>query len=187
MKKLIFSALALFAVGFANAQDDGGMKFGVKAGVNFTNFTGDGEWDGKTGFFVGGLVDFGIGENFHIQPELLYSTEGAEVDLGEFGTADYGISYLRVPVMFKYYIMEGLNLQAGPQVAFKIGTAEDELDEFTESIDFGLGIGGGYEMTNGLMFDVRYNLGLSNVFEDVDGESSDNKNTGIMLGVGYRF
>lgn len=183
MKKLMFSALALFAFGFANAQDSD-MKFGVKGGVQFTNFTGDGDWDGKTGFYVGGLVDFAVAEDFHVQPELLFSMEGAEADLGALGTADYGITYLRVPIMAKYYIMDGLNLQAGPQVAFKIATAEDYGDEASKSIDFGLGIGAGYELEGGFLVDVRYNLGLSNISENDD---ADVKNTGIMLGVGYRF
>jgi opacity protein-like surface antigen len=186
MKKIVLSALALFAFGFANAQDakgDQGVRFGVKAGADFTNFTGDGEWDGKTGFYVGGLVDLTVAENFHVQPELLYSMEGAEVDV-EGATADYGVSYIRIPVMAKYYIMEGLSLQAGPEIAFKIGTAEDYADEAIKSMDFGLGIGGAYELASGLMFDVRYNLGLSNVSED---DTVDVKNTGIMLGLGYRF
>lgn len=183
MKKIIFSALALFAFGFANAQDADGIKFGVKAGVQFTNFSGDGDWDGKTGFYIGGLVDIPVAEDFHVQPELLYSMEGAEAE--EFGgTADYGISYLRIPIMAKYYVMEGLNLQAGPMVAFKIGTAEDYADEASKSIDFGLGIGAGYELPMGVFFDVRYNLGLSNI-SDEDG--TDVKNTGFQLGVGYRF
>ncbi|RZJ31851.1 MAG: PorT family protein [Flavobacterium sp.] len=189
MKKVILSALAICAFGFANAQDkgsDSGMRFGVKGGVQFTNFTGDGEWNGKTGFYVGGLVDFTVGENFHVQPELLYSMEGAEQDF-EGETFDYGVSYLRIPIMAKYYIMEGLNLQAGPEIAFKVGTAEDYADESIKSMDFGIGVGAGYELTNGLMFDLRYNLGLSNIAEEVDGESPDVKNTGIQLGLGYRF
>jgi len=174
MKKLILPVVALFAFGFANAQDSEGMKFGVKAGVNLTNFTGDGDSDGATGFYVGGLVDFAVGDNFHVQPELLYSMEGAK---------DASISYLRVPIMAKYYVMEGLSLQAGPEVAFKVA-ADDDIDELTKSIDFGIGAGAGYEMASGLMFDIRYNLGLSNISE-VD--AFDIKNTGIMIGLGYRF
>ncbi len=175
MKKLILSAVALFAFGFANAQDDDGMKFGVKAGVNLTNFAGDiDDADGATGFYVGGLVDFPVGENFYVQPELLYSMEGAD---------EASISYLRVPIMAKYYIIEGLSLQAGPEVAFKIG-ADDEIDELTKSIDFGIGAGAGYELSNGLMFDIRYNLGLSDISEV---EGLEVKNTGIMIGLGYRF
>ncbi|OOV18530.1 porin family protein [Flavobacterium sp. LM4] len=172
MKKIILSAIAVMAFGFANAQ---GTKFGVKAGVNLTNFTGDADTDAKTSFYVGGLADFSISEKFHIQPELLYSVEGADDDLS--------ISYLRVPVMAKYYVVQGLSLQAGPQLAVKVG-ADDEVDEVTKSIDFALGFGAGYELTNGLFFDARYNLGLANI-SDADG--FDLGNTGLQVGLGYRF
>lgn len=179
MKKIILSAMALLAFGFANAQDakgaDSGMHFGIKAGADFTNFTGDADSNGKTGFYIGGLVDFPVAENFHVQPELLYSMEGAD--------DDQGVSYLRIPIMAKYYVMEGLSLQAGPEIAFKV-SADDFIDDSVKSMDFGLGIGAGYELPMGLMFDARYNLGLSNISEDSD---FDVKNTGIMVGLGYRF
>lgn len=175
----------VFAFGFtAQAQDDAkssssseGMKFGVKAGLNMTNFTGDLDSDAKTSFYIGGLVDFAVSDKFHVQPELLYSMEGAD--------DDGGISYLRVPIMAKYYIMEGLSLQAGPEIAFKVATEEDLLDEMTKSTDFGLGFGAGYELSNGLMFDARYNAGMTNIY-DGDGDF-DIKNTGFQIGLGYRF
>lgn len=181
MKKLFLAGAALLAFTAASAQADG-TKFGIKGGVQFTNFAGDGDWNGKTGFYVGGLVDLAVAENFHIQPELLFSMEGAEGDTPP-NDVDFGISYLRIPVMLKYYVMEGFNLQVGPEIAFKIATAEEAVDEAITSTDFGLGAGLGYEMASGLMFDVRYNLGLSNITEG-DG---DLKNTGIQLGLGYRF
>lgn len=174
MKKIILSAIAVMAFGFANAQD---IKFGVKGGLSNTNFGGDVEGtDAKTSFYIGGLVDFSVSEKFHIQPELLYSNEGADDDLG--------VSYLRLPVMAKYYVAEGFSLQAGPELAFKIGTEEDEVDEAIKSLDFGLGFGAGYELTNGLFFDARYNLGLANISEFDGGEI---KNTGFQIGLGYRF
>ncbi len=173
MKKLFLSILAVVAFGTANAQD---IKFGVKAGANFSNFTGDFDSDGKTGFYVGGLADFSVSEKFHVQPELLYSMEGAD--------NDGGVSYLRLPIMAKYYVMEGLNLQAGPTVAFKIG-ADDAIDDTIASLDYGLGFGAGFEMASGLFFDLRYNLGLANVY---DGSGDfDVKNTNFQVGLGYRF
>lgn len=182
MKKVILSALAIFAFGFANAQSKGGdsnITFGVKGGVQNTTFTGDiDDVDAATSFYVGGLVDFTISETFHFQPELLYSVEGAD---------KASLSYLRIPLMAKYYVMEGLSLQAGPEVAFKIAAEDDFLDESTKSIDFGLGIGAGYELSNGLMFDLRYNLGLSSIFEEVDGEDFSVQNAGFQIGLGYRF
>ncbi len=175
MKKIILTVAAVFAFGFANAQDGDGAKFGIKAGLNMSNFTGDVESDAATSFYVGGLVDLAISENFHIQPEVLYSMEGAD---------NASLSYLRIPVMAKYYVMEGFNLQAGPSLAFKVAAEDDFTDEATKSMDLGLGIGAAYELPMGLFFDLRYNLGLMDISE-VDG--AEIKNTNLQLGLGYRF
>lgn len=171
MKKIMLSILAVVAFGTANAQD---IKFGVKAGANFSNFSGDADTDGLTSFYIGGLADFAVSEKFHVQPELLYSMEGAK---------DAEMSFLRIPIMAKYYVAEGFNLQAGPSIGFKM-SADDGLDEVTKSMDFGLGLGAAYELPIGVFFDARYNLGLSNI-SDVDG--FDVKTTNFQVGVGYRF
>ncbi len=172
MKKIILTIAAVFAFGAAGAQE---MKFGVKAGLNNSNFTGDADTDAATSFYVGGLVDFTVSEKFHVQPELLYSVEGAD---------KASVSYLRVPVMAKYYVMEGLSLQAGPEFAFKIGAEDDLTDDLVKSLDYGLGIGAGYELTSGLFFDARYNLGLANISES---DLVDIGTSSIQIGLGYRF
>lgn len=171
MKKILLTVAAVFALGTASAQD---MKFGVKAGLVNSNLTGDADADAATSFYLGGLVDFTVSEKFHVQPELLYSMEGAD---------DASISYLRVPVMAKYYVMDGLSLQAGPEFAFKI-SADDSIDEATKSLDYGLGLGAGYELESGLFFDARYNLGLANI-SDVD--AFDFGVSSFQVGLGYRF
>lgn len=181
MKKIILTMAAVFAFSFANAQDKGGssdMRFGVKAGYINSNITGDLEGDATSSFYIGGLVDFTISENFHVQPELLYSMEGAK---------DAALNYIRIPVMAKFYIMEGLNLQAGPEIAFLAGG--DEIKDNIKSMDYGLGIGAGYELESGLFFDARYNLGLADI-GDFDGtilEGAEAKNTSFQIGLGYRF
>lgn len=166
----------VFATTFVNAQDKGGMKFGVKAGYLSSNFTGDFDGgDARSSFYIGGLVDFAVSEKFHVQPELLYSMEGNGEDEGN-------LDFIRIPVMGKYYVTEAFNLQAGPQIAFVAGGGA--VKDFTKSMDFGLGFGAGYEMSSGLFFDARYNLGLSNI-SDVDG--TDGKTTSFNVGLGYRF
>ena len=172
MKKIILTIAAVFVIGAASAQD---MKFGVKAGLNNSNFTGDADTDAAISFYVGGLVDFAISEKFHIQPEVLYSMEGADND-------EFNLSFIRIPIMAKYYIMEGLNLQAGPQVAFVAGGGA--VKDVSKSLDYGIGIGAGYELTSGLFFDARYNLGLANI-SDVD--LVEYGTVSIQVGLGYRF
>jgi opacity protein-like surface antigen len=180
MKKIILTMAAVFALTFANAQGkksggDDSMKFGVKAGYTSSNFTGDvSGTQANGGFYVGGLVDFSVSEKFHVQPELLYSIEGAK---------DAKLNYLRIPIMAKYYVADGLSLQAGPELAFKAG-GDDTVKDSAKSMDYGLGIGAGYELTNGLMFDARYNLGLNNIDNTGFGTV---KNVSFNIGLGYRF
>jgi hypothetical protein len=72
MKKIILSVAAVFAFGFANAQE---VKFGAKAGVNFSTFTGDAEdVDGKVGFQVGAFAEI-IGDEILFKG-CLFSLDG---------------------------------------------------------------------------------------------------------------
>ena len=179
MKKIVLSIAAILAFGMVSAQATQGMKFGVKAGLNNSNFTGDADTNSKTGFYVGGFMDYGITANFHLQPELLYSMEGADDDLG--------VSYLKVPIMAKYYVIEGLNLQAGPYLGFKVATENDDFDKELNGFDFGIGAGAAYDLPIGLFFDARYNIGLQNINKNDADPSLDTKNTVIQVGVGYKF
>jgi hypothetical protein len=56
------------------------IRFGAKAGVNFASVGGEDvpNLEGKTGFHIGGLVEILFTEKLGIQPEILYSTQGAK-------------------------------------------------------------------------------------------------------------
>jgi hypothetical protein len=204
MKKIILSALALTAFTFtANAQTPD-LKLGAKAGVNFANLNGGESMDMKTGFHVGVLAEIFINEKFSVQPEILYSAQGAEKS-----GLKYEYNYINVPIMGKYYVMDGLNVQFGPQIGFlasaksKGGFSFEDLDiegtgdikDFTQKVDFGLNFGVGYELPMGLFFDARYNLGLTKVNKkinideelDLDIEQKDIKNGVFQISVGYKF
>ncbi|NAS30219.1 outer membrane beta-barrel protein [Flavobacteriaceae bacterium R38] len=176
MKKLFIVALAMFGfVSLTNAQS---VKFGVKAGANFSNFDvdtsfGSGSPEGATSFYAGVLVDLGISEKIHIQPEALYSIEGAE---------DADVTFIDIPVMLKYYIIDGLNVQGGPQFGILVD-AEGGTDGL-KTANFSLNLGAAYEFPVGFFIDGRYNFGLSNI-SDVSG--IDLNTRGLQLGVGYRF
>ncbi len=192
MKKLLLTAAAVFAFGFANAQE---VKFGVKAGLNMTTITG-GEFSGgtKAGFHIGGLAEIKLTDKFAIQPELLFSTKGSSYAF--FGIdVDQNLSYVDMPVMAKYFVIEGLSIEAGPNVGFLVaaelkGDGEDvDNKDDLKSVDFGLNFGAGYELKNGLMFQARYNIGLADISEEEDGDpyTFDEKNAGFSLSVGYKF
>ena len=183
MKKLLFF-LMISGVFVWNVQSQD-LHFGVKAGANFSNLKistdfGSASPDGATSFYVGALADIGFSEKFHVQPEILYSMEGAK---------DADISFLNIPVMLKYYILGGLNIQAGPQIGILLD-AEGGTDGLKSS-NFGVNFGAAYELAGGFFVDARYNLGLSNI-TDISGdpdilEDISLKTKGFQLGVGYRF
>ena len=183
MKKFLIIAIVSGVFTWnAQAQD---VKFGVKAGANFSNVKVSTDFggvtpDGATSFYVGGLADIGLTDKIHIQPELQYSIEGSK---------DADVSFVNVPVMLKYYIIEGLNVQAGPQLGILVD-AEGGTDGL-KSTNLGFNFGAAYELVGGFFVDARYNLGLSDIsdIETDPGFSGDVsvKTQGFQLGVGYRF
>ena len=182
MKKLIFIGLLFFSISAVQAQD---MGFGIKGGVNFASLNGDDAdgWDGRTGFHLGLLAEFGLSESFAIQPEILYSAQGAEMD-----DVTFKLDYLTIPVMAKYFATDAFSIEAGPYIGFNT-TSEWDLDgdtvdlkDETESTDFGVGLGLGYELPMGVFFQARYAMGLSDI-----GSDADIKNSVFQLSVGYKL
>lgn len=169
MKKLFLSAIAVCAFGITSAQD---MNFGVKAGVNMASAKfdvgGGSVSESGTGFFVGGLAEFSIGEKMKLQPELLYQI---------LTISDADFSFINVPVIFKYYVTDEIAVNAGPAIQYfldgdKVFEAADE-STFKVNLDFG----GSYDITENFEASLRYSAGLM----------GDLKVSGIQLGVGYKF
>ncbi len=138
--------------------------------------------DSRTSFHLGLIGEIMVAENFSVQPEVFYSAQGAKSD-----DVTLQLDYVSVPIMAKYFVAEGLSLEAGPQVAFNV-KAQWEMDGETEDIDdvesvnFGAGLGLGYQLPQGIFFQARYNLGFSEIVQD-----SDMKNNVMQLSVGYFF
>ncbi len=190
-KSFLIIAIIVFGLTNLNAQE---VKFGAKAGLNLASVSGD-ETDGldsRTAFHIGAVAEISVSDKFSVQPELLYSAQGAK-DSFEGIDVDLKIDYINLPIMAKFYVADGFSLEAGPQVGFLLsakaeggGESIDFKDE-TKGIDFGANLGVGYKLESGLNFGARYNLGLSNIN---DGEGSDdfkNQNSVIQLSVGYFF
>ncbi|MGM8361197.1 porin family protein [Flavobacterium sp. ARAG 55.4] len=198
MKKIILSALAVFAFGITNAQE---TKFGLKVGGNLsslraTNFEGGDDitikFNGNVGFLAGGFAEIKVANKFAVQPEVLFSYESNT--MAAEGDVDFNLSYINVPVMAKYFASEKISLQVGPQIGFLVGAkakfegdSEDIKDDL-ETVNFGLNFGLGYELTENVAVDFRYNIGLTGITkEDFLGEDSKLKTSGFSLAVGYKF
>lgn len=179
MKKLI-AVITLFIGTTAFSQE---IDLGVKAGANFANVSDVDDLSSKTGFQAGVFAGIKFSDKIGIQADLLYSQQGAEFDAGEFD-----LSYVNVPVVLKYYIVQGLNLQAGPQFGFIVDD-KISLDVFgdiadAEKADVSGIVGAGYDFPFGVRVDARYNFGFTDVSEDVEGT---NKNSVFSVALGYSF
>ena len=179
---------------FGTAQAQHGSRhsaFGIKGGANFYNINTDPDTDLKTtvGFNVGAMGHIHLGKTWALQPEIVYSTQGAKQSL-PFGLGDYklNLGYINVPILVQYMFSNGFRIEAGPQVGFLVnanekvaGTKTDVKDQFS-NVDFGIGAGLSYvHPKSGLGIDARYNLGLSNIAEG----GGTAKNRGAQLGVFY--
>ncbi|MBD0403156.1 porin family protein [Flammeovirga sp. EKP202] len=161
------------------------VKGGVKGGLNVSNIGGDSEGTkSKMGIHVGGFVQFRASNSLCIQPELVYSMQGAS--LGDGVNVKY--NYINVPVIFKLYPeSHGFNFQAGPQLGIlggaKVSDGSDSIDvsDQVEGIDFALAVGLGYDF-NGMTLDARYNIGLSST-----SDAGSYPNNVFQLGLGVYF
>ena len=187
MKKVVFATVIALVLSLVtvHAQE---VKFGAKAGLNFAFVTGDNtkDFDPTTNFHVGLMAEFKISNKFSLQPELIYSGQGADTNIDSEGSI--GLNYLNIPLIGKYYVTERLSLEAGPQIGFLLSSKGGSINykDFLKSTDFGANIGVGYKLDNGLNFGARYNLGLTNII-DVDGFSDKNRNGVVQLSVGFFF
>ena len=193
MKKLLFIAVTA-SLTLLNCSSIA-PSIGAKAGVNFSDITGDDvdSFKGLTSFHFGAVVEIPVSDGFSFQPEILYSAQGSDYEEESF-SGSVKADYLNVPLMAKFYVGEGFSVEAGPQIGLLM-SAKDEYDggdedikDFLKSTDFGVNIGLGYKLESGLNFGARYNLGLSNVndSDDFDG-GSEYKNGVIQVSVGYFF
>ena len=177
MKKSIKFILAFVLLGqFSNAQS---IKFGVKGGANFSNVSIQGVNSGNlTSYHFGAILEIKT-PFIGIQPEILYSSQGATVS----GFSDVKLDYVAVPIVLKYYITK-LSLEVGPQFSFLVN---DNLVKTAGSADVkksdvGILGGVGLNLIGGLFTQARYVVGLTE-----NSGAGLGKNNVFQLSVGYKF
>ena len=209
MRKIaLLIALTIFSLTQANAQN-----FGFKGGYNYSSFNGDVAKDntlkGLSGFYVGALLELPLGDVLSLQPEVIYSRQGAAWEqkniLGEF-KKDLKLDYLNIPVMAKVNLGP-LFLQGGVQFGFLVGKPEtsstvnglrvtEQVDKDAyASFDFGVGAGLGVNLSQHFFVEARYTHSLTNALDPNNNSlknahiSDDNnfKNAVLSLGLGVKF
>lgn len=173
-----FTLIFLFISITAFSQD-----FGIRAGINLTNVTGDVEGNTmKIGFQVGPVMDYAINEEIDFHTGLLYSMKGA----GDDDTDDtVNFNYLDIPLLVRYSSTGGFYGEVGPSIGLLMSakSGDNDIKNNTSSLDLGILIGVGYDLGT-IRIDLRYGVGLSNVL-DVDSSDATVKNSVITIGASY--
>ncbi|PWB23469.1 porin family protein [Flavobacterium sp. HTF] len=204
-------ALTLFltaSFGMLHAQNGNvTTEFGVKGGFNMSNLYQNDADDNNVlyGFNAGVYATLPIADNIAIQPELLFTTKGAELEYNNElfqGNAKFKLNYIELPLLVRVNITKNFNLQAGGYASYLVSskvTGDGDI-EFEEDIDtddlnkFDAGIAAGVGLDfSPISVGVRYNYGLTKVGKERnDGFGGtytfpDAKNSNLTVYLSYKL
>ena len=204
MKKVFALIAAAIVCMSASAQ----VQFGAKVGFDMTNFWGSNVDHGmKPGYQAGLVMEYKFNPNFAIAPEVVFASQGGKskafaLDITNndinLTTTDikYTANYINVPVMLKYYVTPEFSIDFGPQVGFNVFNKVShknlsksiDIKDSTKPVDFGLGLGGTFNLTENAFVQARYTMGLTKVFKDEDVIGENNaKNGNVQIAFGMKF
>ena len=173
MKRVILFISIMFIPSIIQAQR---VKFGFKGGLNLANqisnqvsfpigvATND---KNRVSFHAGIYSQLIVGNKFGIQPEVIYSQQGARDS--NYPANNAMTTYINVPIMLRYEILRKVDIQSGPQMGilvnarFSNGVSNREL---YNSKEFAWAFGSGIDLPWGLRLTLRYILGRSNIINN---------------------
>lgn len=198
MKKFYILLIIFLSCKYSNAQE---IKLGVKGGANISNIALEsGNLDNKILFHFGIISKIKLSEKVIIQPEILYSQQGAKFEnpINQDFTGDYQLNYINIPIYLNYEINDSFSINIGPQIGFLINSKAtfsgnslilggdyevvDKNPEYYEKTSFGFNGGLSYEV-NDLILSANYNFGIT----DINNTSELNLNRVFQVSVGYFF
>lgn len=199
--------LAAFAVLPSAAAVD--FNLGIKAGVTMSNVKwsdDDGEEKSLIRPIFGVFALIRVNPTLEIQPEIDYMTTGEKwsfSDGDESGKYTEVYNYIHIPVLIKARLAKQGKIIpivfAGPAVGFLLSAKDRayidgdlvfsyDMKQDLKSMDFGVDFGAQAEMMLSnlkLIIDLRYYLGLTNVYKDSTEYTL--KNNAVMLTGGVVF
>ncbi|QMU29778.1 porin family protein [Adhaeribacter radiodurans] len=209
-----FAILLLIGSSQVKAQNSNpGPKFGVKAGLNFSQLYVDQanaqDENIKAGYHFGVFGKVPINDFLAIQPEVLYSNVGSKITYGGSDVADvlgiepgevrFNLNYVQVPIALAVNIGP-LNVHAGPYFSYLVSANVKDLksSDFNSSditdlktdnfnrFDYGVMGGIGFDV-KGVTVGARYNYGLREVGNSgLAGNLTDNsKNSVAQIYLGF--
>jgi len=194
MKKLTLSLAIVFATTLlAQAQTLPSFQFGVKGGVNLSQFSTSGTFnsDNRAGYLAGFWARIGaLGLN--LQPELYYTSKEATFNSAANETSKVTINSIDLPVLagLKFGALGiGGRINTGPVASFIIDknqsfgqAASNAVTLHFKDQAYAWQFGAGLDIMK-LSVDVRYELGLTNLANN----GYDQKLNLFNVTLGYRL
>ena len=170
MQTNFLCALTLFisaSFGMLHAQDNNvNTEFGVKGGFNMSNLYGSGDdVDDNNilyGFNAGVYATLPISDFVAIQPEILFTTKGAEFEYNNAfasGSTKFKLNYIEVPLLVRVNVTKNFNIHAGGYASYLVSSKitgdgsfdfDQEIDrDDLAKFDAGIAAGGRHAATGG--------------------------------------
>lgn len=177
---------------------------GVKGGANLTK----GIFDGSTtnyalNYHAGLISQIHLTNKIGLDIELLYSRKGWKIPNDALNHNErVNLTYLNLPILLNYKVIEKLSVYAGPEFGYKINETGNKAAPILEyeKFDFGITFGARYTLYSKLGIDLRYVYGFKDliksqvIYTDQYGNPTtsgarliDGSNRAFMLGVYYLF
>ena len=211
MKRIILIIAAILFINTAHAQF---FQVGLKGGISSSKaqvdelFTIDNTTvsyktgKAKLGWHIGLYSRIKI-SRFYVQPELLFSSTGGEIEVSEAGIttpelAQIDLNKLDIPVMAGFFITKSFRIFAGPTFSYLI--SEDikgtelisDIKQNYNKANIGYQAGLGFDVSR-LTLDLKYEGNLSKLGESVtiplidETFSTDLRNPQFIVSVGFKF
>ena len=195
MKKLLTIIATAFIALSVSAQSEAG-SFTLQPNVGFTYTTATSDWGKGTdgGFALTAGVEgmYMVNEKFGAALGVNLTGYNTSVETRKDDVI-YSNYYFNFPVTANYYVAPGLAVKAGIALNLLATAKRDGYDEYDygfksvkvkdiyKSTFFSVPVGVSYEF-NSLVFDARYNFGISKVANGHDGSFNT-----LTFTVGYKF
>ena len=195
MEKKSFLILAFIALISISALAQSKFSMGLKLGPNLSsvnaNATVGETYKSITGYH-GGMFATIKGSKIGFQPEILFSKQGYILKTTA-GQDVFDFKYVNVPIIIKWYMVKGLNVQIGPQLDLLTSAIKEAADGTNTDHEnilrdrvWNLCVGLGVDLPFKINLDARYVIGLTDV-NNLTSAGSALKSSVVQFSLGYRF
>ena len=160
----------------------------LKAGVNFANLNSESDsFTARISFHAGFGIESELNNHLSLEPEILFSSQGAKVK--KRSNVVNSLNYVNLPVMLRYYPDGGFFMEIGPQVGILVSAKQRSDSQYDEDInnlkgqDYGLNLGIGFKSQGSVGINARYYLGLRDINDYEFGENLKNSVFQISLNI----